>query len=39
VLTLLRDELELGLGLLGCSSPEQVTRGHVESAVPYDPVA
>ena len=39
VLTLLRDELELGLGLLGCSSPEQVTRGHVEPVVPYDPVA
>ena len=39
VLALLRDELELGLGLLGCSAPEQVTRGHVEPAVPYDPVA
>jgi isopentenyl diphosphate isomerase/L-lactate dehydrogenase-like FMN-dependent dehydrogenase len=39
VLSLLRDELELGLGLLGCASPEQVTRGHVERAVPYDPVA
>ena len=39
VLSLLRDELELGLGLLGCTSPEQVTRGHVEPAVPYDPVA
>jgi len=39
VLGLLRDELELGLGLLGCASPAEVTRGHVERAVPYDPVA
>lgn len=39
VLALLRDELELGLGLLGCSTPEQVTRSHVEPVVPYDPVA
>jgi (S)-2-hydroxy-acid oxidase len=36
VLTLLRDEIELGLGLLGCTSPAQVGRSHVERAVPYD---
>jgi 4-hydroxymandelate oxidase len=36
VLSLLRDELELGLGLLGCTSPAQVTRAHVEPTVPYD---
>jgi L-lactate dehydrogenase (cytochrome)/(S)-mandelate dehydrogenase len=39
VLSILCDEIELGLGLLGCTSPEQVTRGHVEPTVPYDPVA
>ena len=39
VLSLLRDELELGLGLLGCTSPREVTRSHVEPVVPYDPVA
>jgi len=39
VLELLRAELELTLGLLGCSSPDQVTRGHVEPTVPYDPGA
>jgi 4-hydroxymandelate oxidase len=39
VLSLLRDELELGLGLLGCASPDEVARGHVERTVPYDPVA
>src|SRR6185437_8693218 len=37
VLTLLRDEIELGLGLLGCTSPHEVTRNHVEPTVPYDP--
>jgi hypothetical protein len=26
---LLRDEVELGLALLGCSSPGDVTRAHV----------
>ena len=36
VLTLLRDEIELGLGLLGCTSPDEVTRAHVEPVVPYD---
>ena len=36
VLSLLHDEIELGLGLLGCTSPDEVTRAHVEPAVPYD---
>jgi len=36
VLGLLRDEIALGLGLLGCTSPEQVTRAHVERTLPYD---
>jgi 4-hydroxymandelate oxidase len=36
VLGLLRDEIELGLGLLGCTSPEQVTRAHVEPTPLYD---
>ena len=35
-LSLLSDEIALGLGLLGCTSPEQVTRAHVEPALPYD---
>jgi isopentenyl diphosphate isomerase/L-lactate dehydrogenase-like FMN-dependent dehydrogenase len=39
VLALLRDEIELGLALLGCSSPAEVTRSHVEATVPYDPAA
>ena len=39
VLTLLRDEIELGLALLGCSSPTEVTRGHICPTVPYDPAA
>jgi 4-hydroxymandelate oxidase len=39
VLTMLHDEIELGLALLGCTSPDQVTRSHVEPTVPYDPVA
>ncbi|HEY8315782.1 MAG TPA: alpha-hydroxy acid oxidase [Gaiellaceae bacterium] len=39
VLTMLRDEIELGLALLGCTSPEAVARSHVEPTVPYDPVA
>jgi 4-hydroxymandelate oxidase len=39
VLELLRAEVELTLGLLGCSSPAQVTRSHVEPTVPYDPGA
>jgi isopentenyl diphosphate isomerase/L-lactate dehydrogenase-like FMN-dependent dehydrogenase len=36
VLGLFRDEIALGLGLLGCTSPEQVTRAHVEPTLPYD---
>jgi isopentenyl diphosphate isomerase/L-lactate dehydrogenase-like FMN-dependent dehydrogenase len=32
VLALLRDEIELGLKLLGCRSPAEVTRGHVRRA-------
>jgi 4-hydroxymandelate oxidase len=36
VLSILNDELALGLGLLGCTSPDQVTRSHVEPALPYD---
>jgi 4-hydroxymandelate oxidase len=39
VLTMLHDEIELGLALLGCTSPDEVTRSHVEPTVPYDPVA
>ena len=39
VLTKLHDEIELGLALLGCTSPAEVTRNHVEPTVPYDPVA
>jgi 4-hydroxymandelate oxidase len=39
VLEILRDEIRLGLGLLGCTSPDEVTRSHVEPVVPYDPVA
>jgi isopentenyl diphosphate isomerase/L-lactate dehydrogenase-like FMN-dependent dehydrogenase len=30
VLELLRDEIGLALGLLGCTSPDQVTRAHVQ---------
>jgi isopentenyl diphosphate isomerase/L-lactate dehydrogenase-like FMN-dependent dehydrogenase len=32
VLELLREEIALALGLLGCSSPEQVTRAHIQRA-------
>jgi 4-hydroxymandelate oxidase len=39
VLALLRDEIELGLALLGCTTPEEVSRSHVEPTVPYDPPA
>jgi isopentenyl diphosphate isomerase/L-lactate dehydrogenase-like FMN-dependent dehydrogenase len=39
VLALFRSELELGLALLGCTSPDEVARSHVEPTVPYDPVA
>jgi isopentenyl diphosphate isomerase/L-lactate dehydrogenase-like FMN-dependent dehydrogenase len=30
VLQLLRDEIELGLALLGCTSPADVSRAHVQ---------
>jgi 4-hydroxymandelate oxidase len=39
VLELFRGEIELGLALLGCTSPDQVSRSHVEPTVPYDPPA
>jgi 4-hydroxymandelate oxidase len=39
VLELLRAEIELTLGLLGCTAPDQVTRGHIAPTVPYDPAA
>jgi isopentenyl diphosphate isomerase/L-lactate dehydrogenase-like FMN-dependent dehydrogenase len=34
VLELLRDELALTLGLLGCTSPDQLTRAHVQRSAP-----
>ncbi|HEY4412883.1 MAG TPA: alpha-hydroxy acid oxidase [Gaiellaceae bacterium] len=39
VLSILRDEIELGLGLLGCTSPDDVARSHVEPTLPYDLLA
>jgi 4-hydroxymandelate oxidase len=36
VLTILRDEIELGLGLLGCTRPDEVSRAHIQPAVAYD---
>jgi 4-hydroxymandelate oxidase len=36
VLSLLRDEIALTLGLLGCTRPDAVRRTHVQPAVPYD---
>jgi isopentenyl diphosphate isomerase/L-lactate dehydrogenase-like FMN-dependent dehydrogenase len=36
VLDLLREEIATGLGLLGVTSPDGVTRAHVEPTVPYD---
>ena len=39
VLTILRDEIELGLALLGCTSPDRVERSHVEPTLPYDLLA
>jgi 4-hydroxymandelate oxidase len=35
-LSLLRDEIELGLALMGCTMPEDVVRSHVEETLPYD---
>ena len=34
-LSLLREEIQLGLGFLGCASPDQVARSHVEPARAY----
>jgi isopentenyl diphosphate isomerase/L-lactate dehydrogenase-like FMN-dependent dehydrogenase len=39
VLGLMRDELDLALGLLGCTAPDQVSRSHIEPVLPYDPPA
>lgn len=36
VLSLLREEIELGLALLGCTRPDEVARAHVQPAVAYD---
>ena len=33
VLELLRDEISLALGLLGCTSPEQISRAHIQRAL------
>ena len=35
-LSLLNDEIGLGLALLGCTSPDEVARSHVEPTLPYD---
>jgi isopentenyl diphosphate isomerase/L-lactate dehydrogenase-like FMN-dependent dehydrogenase len=37
VLELLQAEIATGLALLGCTRPDQVTRGHIQPAVTYDP--
>ncbi len=39
VLSLLREEIELGLALLGCTRPDEVARAHIQPAVAYDPSA
>jgi 4-hydroxymandelate oxidase len=39
VLELLRDEVRRALALLGCTRPGEVSRFHVQPAVPYDPRA
>jgi isopentenyl diphosphate isomerase/L-lactate dehydrogenase-like FMN-dependent dehydrogenase len=36
VLELLLDEVRRGLALLGCASPDAVSRSHIEPTVPYD---
>ena len=36
VLSLLRDEVELALRLLGCTRPARSAQTHVQPAVPYD---
>jgi 4-hydroxymandelate oxidase len=35
-LSLLRSEIELGLALLGCTSPDEVARSHIEETHAYD---
>jgi 4-hydroxymandelate oxidase len=35
-LSLLQDEITLGLALLGCTSPDQVARSHIEETLAYD---
>jgi len=39
LLKLIRDEVELGLALLGCTRPAEVGRSHIARAVAYDPRA
>jgi 4-hydroxymandelate oxidase len=39
VLEIFRSEIEVGLALLGCTAPDQVSRSHVGATVPYDPPA
>jgi isopentenyl diphosphate isomerase/L-lactate dehydrogenase-like FMN-dependent dehydrogenase len=39
VLELLYEEVARGLALLGCSTPAEVSRAHVEPTVPYDSAA
>ena len=39
VLSLLRDEIALTVGLLGCTRPDEVGRTHIQPAVPYDRLA
>jgi 4-hydroxymandelate oxidase len=39
VLEIFRSEIEVGLALLGCTAPNQVSRSHVGATVPYDPPA
>jgi isopentenyl diphosphate isomerase/L-lactate dehydrogenase-like FMN-dependent dehydrogenase len=36
VLTLLREEIATTLALLGCTRPDEVSRAHIQRAVPYD---
>jgi isopentenyl diphosphate isomerase/L-lactate dehydrogenase-like FMN-dependent dehydrogenase len=39
VLEIFRREIELGLALLGCTAPDQISRSHIGATVPYDPPA
>jgi isopentenyl diphosphate isomerase/L-lactate dehydrogenase-like FMN-dependent dehydrogenase len=36
VLALLREEIATTLALIGCTRPDEVSRAHVQPAVPYD---